>query len=68
MLREILDVRRCTRCQAVLQAMVQDDMLDDNGEHFRAIYWLPRREHGAESCSRMIELAREEWPTLLEVP
>lgn len=67
MQREIQDVRRCNRCSTVLQAMVQDDMLDEQGQAVRAIYWLPRRVHGAVDCDRMIVLAREEWPTLFEV-
>jgi hypothetical protein len=67
MRREILDVRRCTVCQTVVQALVQDDYLDDEGHATRAIYWLPRRAHGKDECDRMLTLAREEWPTLFEI-
>ena len=62
--REVLDVRRCSRCHSVLTALLQDDGLTEGGEPYRAIYWGPRRSHSADDCSRMVELAREEWPTL----
>ncbi len=62
--REIRDVRRCSRCQEVVQALVHDKYLDDTGEPVQAIFWLPRRKHTDDDCSRMQTLASEEWPTL----
>lgn len=67
MLRENLDVRRCTRCQTVVQALVQDDTLSEEGDVTRAIYWLPRRVHTSDDCDRMLTIAREEWPVLFEL-
>lgn len=68
MQREILDVKRCNRCQTVFQALVQDNYISDEGEPGAAIYWLPRRVHTADDCDRMLTLAREEWPVLFDVP
>jgi hypothetical protein len=62
--REIRDVRRCNRCQEVVQALVHDKYLDDTGEQVQAVFWLPRRKHSDDDCSRMLELGKEEWPTL----
>jgi hypothetical protein len=64
MLREIVEVKRCNRCKSVVQAMVRDDYLPGTPEQTIAVYWLPRREHSAEACERMLTLAREEWPVL----
>jgi hypothetical protein len=66
-MREILDVRRCTRCDAVLQVMVQDDTLDESGYPVRAVYWLPPHKHGDDECNRMLTLAQEAWPRLFEM-
>jgi hypothetical protein len=62
--REIRDVRRCSRCQAVVQALVHDQYIADDGEHAAAIFWLPRRVHTDTDCTQMQALSREEWPML----
>ncbi len=67
MLREIRDVRRCSRCQAVVCALVHDKMLDDAGEAVEAVYWLPRRKHTDDDCSRQLTLNDEQWPRLFEM-
>lgn len=64
MQREILDVRRCPRCQSVLQAFVQDHYNYGSEDAEAVIYWLPRRAHSKADCDRMLALAEEEWPTL----
>jgi hypothetical protein len=64
MRREIVEVKRCNRCQAVVHALVDDTYMADSGDATRAIYWLPRRVHTATDCDRMMALAREEWPAL----
>ncbi len=63
-MREIRDVRRCSRCQAVLTCLVHDKDIDDEGERREMIYWLPRREHSDQDCSTQVALNREQWPTL----
>lgn len=67
MFREILDVRRCNRCQTVVQALVHDIYDEGTEEHVEAVFWLPRRTHSGEDCERMLEIAKEEWPTLFEM-
>jgi hypothetical protein len=62
--RDIRDVKRCSRCQEVVQALVHDSYLDDAGEQVQALFWLPRRKHTDKDCDRMLTIAREEWPTL----
>ncbi len=64
MFREIRDVRRCSRCREVVQALVHDKYISDDGERAEAIFWLPRRKHTDDDCKRMQTIAREEWPTL----
>jgi hypothetical protein len=64
MFREIRDVRRCPRCREVVQALVHDKYIADDGEKSEAIFWLPRRLHTDDDCKRMQTRAREEWPTL----
>jgi hypothetical protein len=48
----------------VIQALVHDRYLTEGGQYGESIHWLPRRSHTEQDCSRMQELAREEWPTL----
>jgi hypothetical protein len=67
MMREIVQVKRCNRCDSVVQAMVDDRYLPGTPEESRAVYWLPRREHGQDACDEMLTIAREEWPRLFEV-
>ncbi len=62
--REILEVRRCGKCQTVVQALVQDTDLGGSEEPVRAVFWLPYRMHTDGDCVRMQALAREEWPCL----
>jgi hypothetical protein len=62
--REIRDVRRCSRCREVIQALVHDIYFGDDGTPCESIYWLPRRKHTDDDCLRMQTLSREEWPTL----
>lgn len=64
MSRELLDTRRCTTCQAVIDVLVRDDYVTDNGENGQAIHWLGRRKHGADECTRQVRLNEEEWPVL----
>lgn len=64
MQREIRDVRRCRVCGMVLQALVHDVDLDEAGERYEAVYWLPRQPHSRDDCDRMVTLTREQWPTL----
>jgi hypothetical protein len=63
-MREIRDIRRCSRCQAVLTVLVHDKDSDEEGELREMIHWLPRRQHSDDECSRNLALFREEWPTL----
>lgn len=67
MQREIRDVRRCSKCQTVLCALVDDTYIADDGETVRSLYWLPRRVHTGQECTRMLTLATEEWPVLFEL-
>jgi hypothetical protein len=62
--REIRDVRRCSLCQAVVQALVHDVYISDENEQAEAIFWLPRRRHTAQDCSQQLTLNQEQWPTL----
>jgi HEPN domain-containing protein len=64
MMREVLEVKRCNRCQTVVQALVDDRYLAGTPEESRAIYWMPYRTHTRDDCERMLTLAREEWPAL----
>ncbi len=63
-MREILDTRRCTTCQAVLTVLVHDRDIDEEGEPRELVHWLPRRSHSSDECSRNRALFAEEWPTL----
>jgi hypothetical protein len=63
-MREIRDVRRCSRCQAVLTCLVHDKDIDEEGERREMIHWLPRRKHTDDECSRQVVLNSEQWPTL----
>jgi hypothetical protein len=63
-MREILDVRRCCRCDTVTTVLVHDKELDDEGEPRELIHWLPRRPHSNDECARYIAIFKEEWPTL----
>ncbi len=63
-MREIRDVRRCSRCQLVLTALVHDRDLDEEGNFREMVHWLPRREHTDDACSRQVAMNREEWPML----
>jgi hypothetical protein len=64
MMRDIVDVKRCSRCQTVVQALVDDRYLPGTPAETRAVYWLPYRTHTRHDCERMLSLAAEEWPTL----
>jgi hypothetical protein len=63
-MREIRDVRRCSRCQTVLTALVHDKDINEEGQPRELIHWLPRHAHSDDECSRQVVLNREEWPTL----
>ncbi len=63
-MREIRDVRRCSRCQAVITALVDDTDVDEEGQQRRMIHWLPRWPHTAVDCDRQLTMNAEQWPTL----
>ncbi len=63
-MREIRDVKRCSRCHAVITALVHDRDLDEEGGQRELIHWLPRRSHTDQDCEQQRRLNLEEWPTL----
>jgi hypothetical protein len=63
-MREIRDVRRCSRCQAVLACLVHDRDIDEEGQPREMVHWLPRRLHTDDMCSQQVCLNLEQWPVL----
>lgn len=61
--RDYSPVERCRECGTVTAVLVYDQGIGEDGEPYKAIY-RDRWEHGPRDCARMLELAREEWPTL----